>query len=495
LVEWRKVEGALKPFMNGYEVAWAPQPGSQEAWLDCGIYEGLYEGTRGPGKTDCLLMDFAQHVGKSVCPGDHKGYGAEWRGILFRQTYPQLADLVAKTKKWFPRVFPAATFNESKMTWAWPTGETLRLSYMAREEDYWNYHGHSYPWIGWEELTTWPSDHCYKIMMSCSRSTQPGMPRKYRATSNPYGPGHNWVKARWRLPLAPGRIIGPVIREGDLPPRVAIRGRLTENRILLEADPEYIDRIRAAARNPSELKAWLYGSWDIVAGGMFDDIWQPRYHVVENIPLDAIPSTWRLNRSYDHGQSKPFSVGWWAQSNGEPIEVNGAVFGHVPGDLFRLTEWYGWNGSPNEGLRMLSTEIADEIRERENRWGLNGHVKPGPADSSIFDDFEPGKSVAGDMARRGVRWQAADKRAGSRKQGWEQIRKYLKGAVPGEEGVRESPGLFICRNCEQFIRTFPVLPRDGKDPDDVDTDAEDHIADEVRYRVREKVRTARSYDA
>jgi hypothetical protein len=103
------------------------------------------------------------------------------------------------------------------------------------------------------------------------------MPRKYRATTNPYGVGHNWVKARFRLPSRLGKIIGPVVEELDedgepLPPRVAIRGHLSENKILLTRT-RVRQRIKAAARNPSELAAWLDGSWDIVAGGMFDDCW------------------------------------------------------------------------------------------------------------------------------------------------------------------------------------------------------------------------------
>ncbi len=73
------------------------------------------------------------------------------------------------------------------------------------------------------------------------------------------------------------------------------------------------------------------------------------------------------------------------------------------------------------------------------------------------------------------------------------MRTLLKHAVPGSEGVREEPGLFICQRCDQFIRTFPVLPRCPKDMDDVDTKAEDHIADEARYRCREKLRAAHSW--
>lgn len=143
---------------------------------------------------------------------------------------------------------------------------------------------------------------------------------------------------------------------------------------------------------------------------------------------------------------------------------------------------------------MLAVDISKGIRERERQWGILGRVKAGVADSSIFD-IENGTGIARDMAKRvrldngevhpGVKWLAADKRPGSRKQGWEAIRKRLKDAKRGPNGEpRENPGLFVFEDCRQFLRTVPVLTRDDKDPDDVNTDTEDHIADEVRYRVR-----------
>lgn len=432
--------------------------------------------------TDALLMDFAQHVGR--------GFDGEWRGILFRKTYKQLSDVVEKTKKWFPRIWPAATFNRSDMYWGWPTGERLFLRYMEREDDYENYHGHSYPWIGWEELTTWPSDRCYRVMMSTWRTPHPDVPKKYRSTTNPYGPGHNWVRRRFQLPIPHGKLAGPVIREGDDPPRLAIRSRLDENKKLVESDPRYVKSIAAAARSEAERRAWVEGDWDIVAGGLFDDVWEHRWHVIPIVPFEAIPRRWRLDRAYDHGQSKPFSVGWWAESNGEPIRAGGRIVGQVPGDLIRIAEWYGWSGVENEGLRMLSRDIARGILEREADWGMAGRFAPGPADSSIFDPHEGHKSVAGEMRAGGVKWLPCDKGPGSRKQGWGLMRDLLFGAVPGPDGTREHPGLFISARCGQFLRTVPVLPRSTRDPDDADTDAEDHIADEARYRVRSRAKVA-----
>jgi len=493
-VEWRETDEGLKPFNlddSAKEIIWCPQPGSQEAFLSCPVFECLYEGTRGPGKTDALLMDFVQHVGQ--------GFGSDWRGIIFRQTYKQLNDIVDKSKKWFGRIFgdTKKMFNSTDMQWTFPSGEVLLLRYMMRKQDYDNYHGHSYPFIGFEELTNWPTPDCYTVMMSCCRSTNPKMPRKYRATTNPFGKGHNWVKKRWRLPISSG-VVGPIIKDsvnmdGEVePPRVAIHGDINENRILLTADPNYITNIKAAARNRSELRAWVYGDWNITAGGMFDDIWEPAIHVIPNIRPTMIPKGWTIDRSYDHGSSKPFSVGWWAESNGEPITVDGRTVGLVRGDIIRFAEWYGCTPHvDNEGLRMLAKEIAQGILDRESDMGIKGRVKKGPADSSIFSDYEPKKSVYGDMKKVGVVWKKVDKAKGSRVQGWELIRKLLKDAIPGIEGVRESPGMFICDRCVDFIRTVPVLPRDEKDIDDVDTEAEDHIGDEVRYRVRHISKTTK----
>ena len=466
--------------------------GSQEAFLSAdAIFEVLFSGTRGGGKTDCLIMSFCMQVGK--------GYGAGWKGILFRQTYKQLSDIISKTKKWIPQIWPEARFNHSDSKWVFPGGEELLLRQFMRVDDYWNYHGHEYPWIGWEELCNWPSDEGYRRMFSCCRSSTKGMPRMIRATTNPYGPGHNWVKARFRLPGMFSKIIKDAVDEEGRkePVRLAINSHISENKALLEADPDYIDRIAASARNQAEKKAWLEGSWDIVAGGMFDDVWDPKYNVLKPF---GIPHTWKIDRSFDWGSSKPFSVGWWAQSDGSDFrDGDGKMRSSIRGDMYRIHEWYGWTGKPNEGLRMLATDISKGIVEREIRLNLRRpnenwcRVRTGVADSQIFA-AENGNSIAVDMKVRvrlddgflypGINWVSADKRPGSRKTGWDQMRRMLKAAWPTDLGPRERPGLFVFNTCTQFTRTIPVLPRQEDDPDDINTDAEDHIADEVRYRVR-----------
>jgi len=452
--------------VSAENVIWKPQSGSQRLFLSCTVHEVLNDGTRGSMKTDSLIMDFTQHVGQ--------GFGPSWRGVLFRQSYPQLSDIVARTKKWFRQIFPGqAEFNKNSYTWEWKTGEALLLRYMNDPDDYWNYHGHEYPWIGWEELTNWAAPDCYEAMKTCNRSSDSRVPRKYRANCNPLGPGHNWVKAYFVDP-AP---VGTIIRNEEGDRRVRIHSDIEENQVLLRADPGYLSVLNGIS-DPNKKKAWRFGSWDITSGGALDDVWDRDIHVLS--PFE-IPAGWYVDRTYDWGSSKPFSVGWWAESDGTEVTIKGGMVrekrNYPSKTLFRIGEMYGWNGEPNKGCRMTSMEVARRIREVEQL--LPFYVHPGPADNTIFEVSE-GRCIADDMATLGVMWTRSNKGPGSRVTGLEKVRERL---IASAKRPMEEPGLFVFENCIHFIRTVPTLPRDPKKIDDVDTTAEDHIWDETRYRV------------
>jgi hypothetical protein len=440
---------------------WQAQAGSQELFLSCPLREVCYSGTRGPGKTDALLMSFAQHCGK--------GYGLHWRGVIFRKEYKHLDDIITKSKRWFNQFSPAHRprflSSQGAMKWVWPDGEELLFRAFSDPDDYWNFHGHEYPFIGWEELTSWSSIDCYESMMSCNRTSRPGgLPLQVRSTTNPYGVGHNWVK-QYFIDPAP---YGVPIKNSEGQARVTLFGAVGENKFI---DAEYLKTLRALTE-PNKRKAWLFGSWDITSGGMFDDLWVREKHVLTQF---TPPTSWRIDRAFDWGSSHPFSVGWWAESDGTPAVIGGVERHFHRGSLIRMAEWYGCTGKPNEGLRLTAVAVAEGILSRERSMKIA--PKPGPADSAIYavtDDI----SIGQNMEKAGVRWVPADKRAGSRKNGWEVMRGRLEAAANNTE----KPGLYVMEGCRDFIRTIPSLPRDTRDPDDIDTDAEDHIADEVRYR-------------
>ena len=505
--------------LDPVKVAWQPLPGSQTLAMSCPANVILYHGTRGPGKTDCQLMRFRRNVGQ--------GYGRHWRGVIFDREYKNLDDLVSKSQRWFPEFKDGARFLSSKSDyrWVWPTGEELLFRTVKKATDYWSYHGQEFPFIGWNELTKYPTDELFEAMMSCNRCSfrpedypipdgrggvfyLPEITLEVFATCNPYGAGHNWVKKRFINASQMGKLLRRTVnifnprtqkQEDVSKTQVHIFGSYRENKYL---SGEYIAEMTAIT-DPNKKKAWLQGNWDVTSGGMFDADWDSLHNVV--MPF-AIPHSWRIDRSFDWGSSKPFSVGWWAESDGCDVQMaDGSWRSTVRGDLFRIAEWYGWSGKANQGLQMLASEVAAGIIERELALGIHQRVQPGPADNSIWD-VENGNSIAVDMRKpvtikygrfkgnhKGVEWGRSDKSAGSRKAGWNKLRQLMKNAHPNyildDKGLplqripREKPGLFVFQTCTMFVELVPGLPRDEIDQDDVDTDSEDHIGDEARYRV------------
>lgn len=478
-------------------VVWSPLPGSQALALSCPAHHILYEGSRGPGKTDAQLMAFRKNVGR--------GYGTHWRGIIFDREYKNLDDLINKSLRWFSAFRDGARFLRSKSDykWVWPTGEELYFRQIKKKEDYWNYHGQEFTFIGWNELCKFPTPELYEAMMSCNRSSflplehspdpskpLPPIPLVVFCTANPYGPGHNWVKKRFVDPAPPGvlqwkeiDVFNPQTQKREIVRKSQCRlfGSYMENRFLT---PEYIAELERC-KDKNKRKAWLQGDWNIVAGGALDDLWDENIHVV---PRFKVPKGWRVDRSFDWGSSKPFSVGWWALSNGEEAELeDGSIFCPPANSLIRIAEWYGHNpAETNVGLFMSAKEIANTIKVieatlLERKW-VPHHVSPGPADNAIYNETKQDDgtmdSIGKAMERQGVSWEHSIKSPGSRKAGLQLLRDRLQNSL-----TCEGPGLYFMDNCREAIAQLPVLPRDPDDPDDVDTEAEDHLYDETRYRA------------
>lgn len=456
--------------MSKPRIVWKPFPGAQTKFLSCPVWECLLHGNRGGGKTDVLIMDFCQGVGQ--------GYGADYRGLLLREATTELSDIISKTKKWLPQMFPTAKYNGTSKTWTFEDGETLKLSYCRTEDDYWQYHGHEYPWIGWEELTNHAVDTVYKKMMSCNRSSNPDIPRKYRATCNPSGPGHQWVKMRFIDKVKQGKIFRDEFGQG----RTHLKSSLDDNVVLLAADPMYKEKLKAMTQDDKLLyEAWVNGSWDLITGGFFTDVWVNKIHILPNF---AVPKSWRLYRSFDWGSSKPWGVSYGLEANGEqPIEDE---IPFIPRDSIIVPgEVYGWTGVANEGDRATSQEIAERTLAVDNtfltEYGIRTQV--GPADTSIWE-VRDGSSIAANLSTHGCKWTKAYKGSGSRIAGWAIIRQMLSAAKRGD---LETPHLYFMEQAVHHIRTLPLMQRDKKKPEDIDTDLEDHLMDSLRYLLSRKM--------
>ena len=480
------------------EEVWRPIPGSSQAIaLDTRCDVTLYTGSRGPGKTDCQLMRFRSRVGI--------GYGPFWRGVIFDRAYKNLDDLIAKSLRWFPKFNDGAKYlsSNSALKWEWPTGEELLFRVVKRETDYWDYHGQEFPFLGYNELTKFPTPALYEKLKSINRSswtpekdsprdangvpTLPPIPLETFATTNSSGPGHLWVKREFidkaeygRVVRTTSKVFNPATQldEEVTQSQIAIFGSYKENIYL---DKKYIKTLDDI-KDPNLRKSWLEGDWNIVTGGALDDVWSAPCHVVSRF---VVPDNWEKTRSLDWGSTHPFSVGWWATANGEEVELlDGRTWCPQPGSLIQFAELYGSDSvGTNQGLRLGSTDVALLIKTKEalllrNGW-FSGRIYAGPADNQISNVTDAtNDTIETLMAKEGVYWTKSDKSPGSRANGLQLIRDRLTAATRGE-----GPGLYFMDNCRASIALLPVIPRDEDKPDDVDTESEDHAYDMVRYRV------------
>lgn len=445
-------------------LAWSPQPGPQTLFIQCPVFEVVYGGARGGGKTDASLGDWAIHAER---------YGEHAKGLFVRRTRVALEPTIERAKQVFTPL--GAVWHEQKSRFVWPTGAILYFRYLERDADADHYQGHDYTRVYIEELTQFVSDGPINKLKATLRSAE-GVPTSFRATCNPGGPGHTWVKSRYIDP-------GPfnIVRESFANPfdgevielsRVFIPAKLSDNPKLLENDPLYVAKLQQAG-SQQLVKAWLGGDWNIVEGAFFDK-WSEARNVVE--PFE-IPADWARFRSMDWGSAKPFSVGWWVVAGDDYKTADGKL---IPrGAIVRYREWYGSTGKPNEGLKLTAEQVGRGIKDREG----DDKVSGGVLDPAAFAE-DGGPSIAERMAKVGVRFRPADNKrvpGNGAMGGWDQMRQRINGPCDENGEPSGPPMLFVFKTCRDFIRTVPVLQHDPNRPEDVDTDGEDHAADEARY--------------
>jgi hypothetical protein len=438
------------------------------ALLQCPTFEVFYGGARGGGKTDGMIGDWLQHS---------QLYGEHAVGIFVRRNRTQLSEVIARTKQIFNKL-PGAKYNETKSEWLMPGGARLRFVYLERESDAENYQGHSYTRVYIEEVTNFPSPKPIDLLRATLRSAV-GVPVGMRLTGNPGGPGHSWVKQRYIDPEPSGFKIIPYEDQVIMPDgsiirvsleRVFIPSKLKDNAKLMVSQPTYVLQLRQTG-SPQLVKAWLEGDWNSIQGAYFDEFSYDR-HVLPASLLRKFPKHWTRFRAMDWGSAKPFSVGWYVVADGKtgPLIQGPAGFQPFPaGALIKYREWYGWSGKPNEGLKMNAAAVGAGIIELERDERLEGyHISYGLCDPSMYAQ-DGGPSIAEMMLGVGCAWIRADNK---RIPGWEQIHRRFQAEIPL---------LYFLDCCEHSIRTIPLLQHDETNPEDLDTEAEDHAADETRY--------------
>lgn len=437
-------------------VIWSPQP-RQAAFMARGEWEALYGGAAGGGKSEALVMEALRQV-----------HIPHYKALILRKTYPQLRELIDKSRYYYPRAFPGARYRESEHTWTFPSGARVVFGSLQHSQDKTNYQGQAFDYIAFDELTHFQWEE-YSYLFSRCRPNGPGTRCYIRATANPGGVGHGWVKDRFITAAPPMTTIWDQFHWVDgqgractgRRGRIFVPARVTDNYRLLENDPGYL--LTLASLPPAERAALLDGNWDSFSGQVFTEWrndpagWESRRwsHVIAPF---QVPDGWPVWRSFDWGFSRPFSVGWYA--------VDG------DGRLYRIRELYGCTGEPNVGVRWEPARVAREIRRIEAEDPNLAHRRIlGVADPAIFAS-DGGESVADTMARSQVYWDKGDHK---RLPGKMQVHDRLAFDRAG------APMLYVFNTCKHFIRTLPGLVYSQSDVEDVDTAGEDHIYDELRY--------------
>ena len=432
---------------------WAPQPGPQLAAATCPVDEILYGGTRGAGKSDVLIGRHLAGVEK---------WGRAWNGLVVRRRYKDFNEMRRRWDELIAQGLPAERVGgESQANYIrFGSGAAVAMMAFQNLQQLDDIQGHQYPEISIDEICNFPWVVKLLDKLKGVNRSPHGIPTHIFSTGNPGGPGHVQVKSYFRLGKD-GLPPGTVWCDNAGMSRVFIQGFLRDNQILVKGDPKYAARLRGIS-DPAIRKAWLDGDWDVYIGQAFN--LTPR-HVIKPIP---VPPHVAIYMTFDWGFGAPFSVMWWWLDHEDR--------------LFGFSEWYGWNGVENEGLRMEDSLVAEGIKEREHKLGIAGRPiirLAGPDCWNKKADYRgggQGPSTAEFFRDKGLVLRPADP---SRELKLRAFRERLM--LPADPG--KLPQLVVYDTCKHFIRTVPSLVYDEENVEYLDEEQELHCFDSACHVV------------
>ena len=430
------VPDTVKDLVGEREIIFQPNDGPQTEFLAAMEQEVFYGGARGGGKSYAMLVDPLRY-----CHKQHH------RALLLRRSMPELRDLISHSQRLYTRAFPGAKWREQEKEWRFPSGARIEFGYAENLTDVLRYQGQSYTWIGIDELPQYPTPDIYNFLRSSLRSVDPEVPVFIRATGNPGNVGSTWVKNMFVDPATPNT---PFTMDIETPvgmksiTRRFIPAKLQDNPYLMQTD-DYM--IMLSSLPDIQKKQFLEGDWEAFEGSAFPEF-NRAVHVIEAF---EIPNNWVRFRSADWGYSSPACCLWFAIDFDNYLYVYRELYTQkVTADIF--------------ARQVLQQEYGE-------------YMKYGVLDSSTWAKRgDVGPSIAETMIQEGCKWRPSDRSPRSRINGKLEVHKRLY-----VDPDIQYPGMFIFSNCTNLIRTLPLLPTDKNNPEDVDTHAEDHAYDALRY--------------
>lgn len=445
------------------EVVFAPNEGPQTEFLAASEREVLYGGAAGGGKSFGLLADPMRYFSNP-----------NFNGLILRRTNDELRELIWKSQELYPKAFQGAKWAEKKSQWTFPSGAKLWLTYLERDQDVLRYQGQAFSYVAFDELTQYPTSFAFNYMRSRLRTTDPTLPIYIRATTNPGGSGHGWVKKMFIDPapantkfvakdLDTGKdLVYPEGHEKEGEPlfyRRFIPASLKDNPYLMEGGQYEANLLSLPEMQRRQL---LEGDWAVADGAAFSEF-RSNIHVIE--PYD-IPTEWTRFRSCDYGYSSYSAVHWFA------IDPS-------YGTLINYRELYL--------SKHTGRDLAKAIMEAEG----SEKIQYGVLDSSCWHNRgQIGPSIAEEMISMGCRWRPSDRTNGARVAGKNRLHEVLK-----VDEVTDLAGIQFFNTCRQIIADLPVIPSDPRGSDDIDPRyASDHAYDSVRYAVMSRPKAFSPFD-
>ena len=412
--------------------------------------EILYGGAAGGGKTKALVMDALFRT--LTWPNT--------TACIFRRTFRELEDTdIKEALASYPKEL--AKYNTSRHEFTLVNGSKILFRHCERAADRFTYSGLEVQFMYFDELTSF-EQIVYDFLKTRKRAKKSlGVIPIIRSASNPGNIGHGWVKKQFvdagpYMQIMTQEVFSETLHKAKKIRTQYIPALATENPFITE------DYIFELEQKPEALRnALLQGSWDSFEGQVFTEFKNDPAHYLDRrnthvIEPFEIPAYWQHYMSFDHGFTKPFSVGWWA------VDPDGRAY--------RYREWYGCKkGTANVGIELSPREIAEGIIKRE-QYEIENNIRVDRiADPAIFDRSR-GDSVADQMrptqeGRPGVYFRKGDN---TRIAGKMQLHQRLRFDETGK------PGLYIFSTCKDWIRTVPNLPYSETKVEDIDTSAEDH---------------------
>ncbi len=428
---------SIQEHISQHKVIFKPNRGPQTNFLAASEREVFYGGARGGGKSYAMLIDPLRYCHKE----NH-------RALLIRRTMPELRDLINHSQRLYSRAFPGAKWREQEKEWRFPSGAKIEFGYAENMTDALRYQGQSYTWIGIDELPQYPSPDIYNFLRSSLRSVDPSIPVYMRATGNPGNVGSQWVKEMFVDPIDANTAFNVEITTPKgikYITRRFIPAKLQDNPYLMQTDDYYA---MLSSLPEVQRKQFLDGNWDAFSNAAFPEF-NRDIHVVE--PFE-VPKGWQRFRAADWGYSSPACVLWFA------IDYDN--------NLWLYRELYTQKITADVFARKVLTLEKDE------------YIRYGVLDASTWAKRgDVGPSIAETMIQVGCRWRPSDRTPKSRISGKLEIHRRLK----LNDDKKKEPGLRIFANCRNLLRTFPTLPLDDNNPEDINTHVEDHAYDALRY--------------